>query len=224
MRSRIIIGLLLIILGAGFLLDKLDILNFSDLLSDWWALIFVIIGLVQLFKRNRGSALPGLFFILLGVVLLGRKVADINVLEYFWPVLIIVIGFLFIFRKRKNRRFEGRKQIELKNVLKNTTIFSGSDIRSNSQKFEGGEVTAVFGGTKIDLRDVRLAEGGAHLELNVVFGGITLIIPQNMQIEASGTPLFGGWEDKTHSTSANGEVSTLYLVCNPLFGGIEIKN
>src|SRR5699024_11473783 len=91
MRSRIIIGLLLIILCAGFLLDKLDILNFSDLLSDWWALIFVIIGLLHLFKRNRGSALPGLFFILRGVVLLGRKVADINVLEYFWPVLIIVI-------------------------------------------------------------------------------------------------------------------------------------
>src|SRR5699024_11204696 len=125
---------------------------------------------------------------------------------------------------RKNRRFEGRKQIELKNVLKNTTIFSGSDIRSNSQKFEGGEVTAVFGGTKIDLRDVRLAEGGAHLELNVVFGGITLIIPQNMQIEASGTPLFGGCEDKTHSTYVNEEVTKRYHDCNRIFVGTENKN
>src|SRR5699024_12771896 len=108
-------------------------------------------------------------------------VSGFNGLAYCIASLIIFICFLVIFRKRKKRRFEGRKQIELKNVLKNTTIFSGSDIRSNSQKFEGGEVTAVFGGTKIDLRDVRLAEGGAHLELNVVFGGITLIIPQNMQ-------------------------------------------
>lgn len=225
MRSRVIIGFLFIILGVGFLLEKLDVVDFTDVLSDWWALIFVLIGLVQLLKRQRGSALPGLFFILLGVFLIGRKVADVNVLEYFWPILIIVLGFLFIFRKRKDRRPGWKKQLESKHILKNTSVFSGSDIRSNSQKFEGGEVTAVFGGAKIDLRDVKLVEYGAHLEFNAVFGGITLMVPRDIQIEASGTPLFGGWEDKTSNQYQAGEnIPTLHVTCNPLFGGIEIRN
>ncbi|HLQ95459.1 MAG TPA: LiaF domain-containing protein [Pseudogracilibacillus sp.] len=226
MRSRVIIGLLFIILGVGFLLEKLDVVDFTDMLSDWWALIFVLIGLVQLLKRQRGSALPGLFFIVLGVVLLGKKVANINVLEYFWPILIIVLGFLFVFRKRKDRRPGWKTQVASKDILKNTSVFSGSDIRSNSKRFEGGEVTAVFGGAKIDLREAKLVEHGAHLELNVVFGGITLIVPTDVQIEASGTPLFGGWEDKTSNQykKAEEKVSTLHITCNPLFGGIEIKN
>lgn len=225
MRSRVIIGLLLIILGTGYLLEKLDILNFSNLLSDWWPLLLVVIGLVQFFKRQRGSLLPGLFFILLGIVLLGRKVADVNVLEYFWPLLIIIIGLLFIFKKRKTRRFDWRRKVESKNILKNTSVFSGSNIRSNSQSFEGGEVTAVFGGSKINLQDAHLTEKGAHLELNAVFGGITLILPHDMRIEISGTPLFGGWEDKTNGRFHGEEKGpTLHITCNPLFGGIEIKN
>src|SRR5699024_4952323 len=108
MRSRVIIGLLFIILGVGFLLEKLDVVDFTDMLSDWWALIFVLIGLVQLLKRQRGSALPGLFFIVLGVVLLGKKVANINVLEYFWPILIIVLGFLFVRSEEHTSELQSR--------------------------------------------------------------------------------------------------------------------
>lgn len=78
----------------------------------------------------------------------------------------------------------------------------GNNIRSNSQDFEGGEVTTIFGGAEIDLRHIAVTEK-AHLEL---------------------TCIFGGWDNKTKGFTYESDTPVLYINYFPIFGEIEIKN
>src|SRR5699024_249549 len=103
--------------------------------------------------------------------------------------------------------------------------FSGASVRSASTNFKGGDVMTIFGGAKIDLRDVELSTKNAHLELVSIFGGVTLFVPANIRIEISGTPIFGGWDDKTRKGNYHDEsVPVLKVKCLPIFGGVEIKD
>ena len=51
MSGRHIIGAILILLGTGFLLDQLDIWDFSGLLGTWWPTAIILIG-VKLGRRS----------------------------------------------------------------------------------------------------------------------------------------------------------------------------
>ena len=54
MTGRNVLGLLLILLSLGFLLDQVDVLNLGDVLGTWWPLILVAVG-ISLLVRSRGS-------------------------------------------------------------------------------------------------------------------------------------------------------------------------
>src|SRR5699024_11621830 len=77
------------------------------------------------------------------------------------------------------------------------SLFSGTEVRSRSKNFEGGSATAIFGGSEIDLRDAIISNAGATLDLSTIFGGITIYVPRNVQVQVTGIPSFGGWETKT---------------------------
>ena len=55
--------------------------------------------------------------------------------------------------------------------LQRTAAFGGIRERVTSRDFSGGQVTAIFGGAEIDLRDAELAASGARLEVTAAFGG-----------------------------------------------------
>lgn len=42
------VGLVLILIGALFLLDTFTTVNFGGVISNWWPAIFIIIGLIKL--------------------------------------------------------------------------------------------------------------------------------------------------------------------------------
>jgi len=221
MGRRIGIGLLLVVLGSGFLVQQLDVFHFSDILSTWWPLILIIIGLMQMLNSRHSSTFPGIFLLLLGIIFLGREVYDINLFKHIWPLFLICIGLVFIFSKGHRER----GKTDSKDVIDSLSLFSGVSVRSVAKNFKGGDVMTLFGGAKIDLRDVELAPEHAHLNLVSIFGGVTLFIPEEMQIEVSGTPIFGGWDDKTKATYPADDLNpVLHIKCLPIFGGVEIRN
>src|SRR5699024_204237 len=104
------------------------------------------------------------------------------------------------------------------------SLFSGTEIRSQSKQFEGGSVTAIFGGSEIDLREAVISGEGAALELSAVFGGINIYVPESVQLAVIGIPLFGGWEKKTIKRAADNEdLPVLKVNCLTVFGGVEIR-
>lgn len=170
-------------------------------------------------QRGSITVIPGLLFIFIGVLLIANQWLDTNLWTYLWPLLLIFIGLSFIFsRSRKG------KAPNDENHIRSISIFSGADLRNRSTHFRGGQVTTLFGGAEIDLRKSIMQEDGASLDITSIFGGATVIVPENVKVIASGIPIFGGWEDKTIQTESNGDAPILNLNCHVIFGGVEIKN
>ncbi|WP_239004801.1 cell wall-active antibiotics response protein LiaF [Paenibacillus tepidiphilus] len=109
--SQLLGGLILIGLGALFLLRQLGYTDFSvgDMISDYWPLILIWLGVSQLSeaRSNSGSLFGGLLFTAMGVFFLGRNLdwIDFSAGDFFkllFPVLLIIGGLSVIFKPRRS--------------------------------------------------------------------------------------------------------------------------
>jgi predicted membrane protein len=213
------VGICLLLLGVGFLLQQADLFNFSSALSVWWPLILILIGIIQLTNRSHSSGVSGWLFLLIGGLFLADQWTDANLLIYLWPLILIFIGLTFIF----SRGYQRKKPADSKNAIQTLLFFSGTEVRNRSKSFEGGSVTAVFGGAEIDLREAVMSDKGAALDLTTVFGGINIYVAEGVQVEVSGLPIFGGCNDKTRKMGEN-YTSVLKVNALTVFGGVEISH
>lgn len=211
------IGVLIIIVGLVLLLNALDLLNFSKIISTFWPLILVYLGLTEIINQKKITTGPLILFILGVFFQVGRLNFLPNLKTFFWPIVLIVLGvWLLIFKSKKKT-----PKIE-KNSIDQYCIFGGLESKVITESFEGGFASVAFGGMEIDLSECCL-KNDTELELTVLFGGIELTVPENWEVKEMGTPIFGGFENSTSiTTDENRHVLLIkYFV---MFGGIEIKN
>jgi len=214
------LGIIIIFIGVGFLLDQANVISFIEILSNWWPLIFIVIGLLQLVTQAQSATLTGPLFIIIGAILLLNERTDSQIFLYLWPLVIIYIGIIIIFYRPKHN-----KNVNKDNMLDSISFFSGAEIKSQSNPFQGGNILAIFGGTDIDLRDAIIDDEEITIEITTVFGGVSLKVPENVQVEVSGIPIFGGFEDKTrHVNKENTHQPIIYLKCVSIFGGVEVTD
>jgi len=97
-----------------------------------------------------------------------------------------------------------------------------------SQDFQGGDVTAIFGGVELDMTEANMQAKEATLAITAIFGGVEIRVPPNWQVAFRGAPIFGGIEDKTRTARvedpANSNLKVLVITGAVIFGGLEIKN
>lgn len=95
-------GIVLIGLGVLFLLDTMDVLSLSEIFTDWWPLLLVILGVISMRSGDRSG---GILLTVIGLVLLGLSLDIINWSEIsdYWPIILIVVGLMIIFEERKKR-------------------------------------------------------------------------------------------------------------------------
>lgn len=125
------------------------------------------------------------------------------------------------------RSFQPSGQLSTVDRLNSFVTFGGANPRNESSSFEGGSVTALFGGNEVDLRGAHLASGGAKLDVTVMFGGTEIIVPSDWRVRMTGLPILGGWDNKT--APSGGEQDTentpvCEINCFVAFGGIEVHN
>jgi len=219
MSSRIWLGLVFLVFGVGFLMHQAEVIDFIQVLSMWWPLTLIIIGIIQLVYRTYSSVVSGFLFLFIGTLFLLNHLFDVNLFANLWPLILIFIGIAIIFHriKRESPSHTGED-------LNTFALFSGADIKSQSKKFRGGIVTTIFGGAEIDLREAVIPQEGASIDLTAVFGGVSLTIPEYVQLEFSGLPILGGWEDKTYTRENDDHPVILKLNCITICGGVEVKN
>lgn len=224
MSGKNTIGIILIILGLGFFLQQAEIIEFKEIIENYWPLVLVIMGCIQLLRRNV-SFVGGIIMILIGG-LLQANISDslpANLTGYIWPSILILVGLRFVFSSNRFKQFE-KYNVKDEDMINNLALFSGVETKNNSQCFKGGNIAAFFGGAEIDLTKANLSREGASLDLTAAFGGITIRVPYNWNVVASGVPIFGGWENKTRYEGPVDDSKTIYIKCFVAFGGIEIKN
>jgi len=223
-KSRVIVGLMLILIGGLFILNNYNIL---DLPSEYmtWEFFFILFGLLLFILSNNKTA--GTIFIGIGLF---------NLIPELWPLIFVAIGLYIILRRRNNSstfqtRFNFHKsqeadaEISNKDFIEETAIFGGTSKIFHADNFRGGNIVSIFGGSEINLTNCKLAEGENVLNMTAIFGGTTIVVPRNWKIDLDVMPIFGGFGDERikNPTIPIDESKTLVIKGLVLFGGGEIK-
>ena len=103
-----------------------------------------------------------------------------------------------------------------------SAVFSSDDVKIEQDAFSQGRITAVFGGSEMDLTGAKIAGNTCTVDCTIIFGGGSVIIPSNWRVDTSSLAcVFGGVDTKKGGVSEP-EV-TLFLSGLILFGGLDIK-
>jgi predicted membrane protein len=229
-RAHLLLGIVLMFLGLFLIADMADIIpwRMRDIIFTWQALL-ILLGII--FISNRESKGTGVILIAIGGFFLLPRFFELPHYwrSLFWPSMLIILGFVIIFGGRlhggKRAVFGSNGRISGDDFLDDVAVFGGGDRTVTSQKFQGGKITHIFGGSKYDFSRARLAPGENHLELILAFGGTKLIVPEEWDIKIEVTSVFGGFSDKRgRSIIEKDREKTLIITGVNVFGGGEIVN
>ena len=219
--SRLFLGLVIITLGLIALLDNLGVVHIQ---SAWrfWPLFLVAMGLSRLLRpAGCPGRWTGFILLLLGLWFLAN---NLGVMPYrvrdFWPVILLLVGARLVWGGFRQRALDGPS--ESTSRLSAFALLSGTEHKSNAPDFRGGDVTAIMGGVKIDLRQAGMKSGEAVIDIFAMWGGVEIIVPRDWTVVVQGTPILGAYEDKTDQTQASGPRLVIRGIV--LMGGCEIKN
>lgn len=238
--KKVVLGVLVIALGVVLLLDNLGYLRYtfkSVLLS--WPMFIIAIGILNLFGRR--SYFSGLVIILIGVFFMIPRIFyfPFNFAHLLWPVLLIAVGLLIIARRSISERchrefhahfkdefhFHSPEVKDVHNYIDTVNVFGGTKSRIVSQNFMGGKITAIFGGSEIDLTGAKLAQGTNIIDMVCIFGGTTLIVPSDWRVRSEVVSILGGFADKRFSSTGTPDADRELVIKGiAMLGGGEIKS
>lgn len=225
--KRVIFGSILIFIGGLFLLNSLSIIDFrfSRVIFSWpfFLMIIGVFILVNTSKKVLGGILSGVGAFLL----LPRVFPDL----YFdgsvvFPVILIAFGLYILLNRAKQRQESLRNDGSIKkDTIDDVAVFGGGSKIIYSDNFKGGNVTAVFGGSEINLMSCKLADGENVLDVLMVFGGTTIIVPKEWNVVINVTSILGGFSNKSvrNPNLVVDQSRTLVVKGLAMFGGGEIK-
>jgi len=222
MTGRMAFGLVLLALGLLWTFDNLDLVE-AERITRWWPALLLAWGLSRilgLFGRPR--LLSGLVWSAIGGWLLLRVtgVVDRDLLE-FWPLALIVVGSVIVYRAVRGRSPAADEDDAPQ--LSAFACLGGLERKVISAGFRGGEVSAVMGGAVIDLRPSRLENGRAVIDVLALFGGIDLVVPEGWRIRSDVAAVLGGFDDKTLPPDVP-QAPTLIVRGIVALGGIDVKH
>ncbi|MBN1331389.1 hypothetical protein JW978_00700 [Candidatus Dojkabacteria bacterium] len=206
--SNVFGGIILITIGISLLVG----------FGSFWSLILFIIGLFLLAKRKP---VAGFILLFLGIFFILSDILEADIEQYFFPLIIILVGLILmvrsfgLFKTPISKHHEG-------DTLDDFAFFFGNERKIKSQNFKKASLTAIFGGNNIDLREAKPAGDTINIDTFSLFGGNEIIIPKGWKVKSSVLPLFGGVEDKTDSNSDSSV--TVLIEGVMIFGGIDVKN
>ncbi|MDR1886348.1 MAG: cell wall-active antibiotics response protein, partial [Prevotellaceae bacterium] len=79
-------------------------------------------------------------------------------------------------------------------------------------------------GIELDLRKAYLPEGDTLLNIEAIFGGISLFVPDNWLLDVQVESILGGIDDSRRITDVIDTSRRLIIKGSVVFGGVEIRN
>lgn len=271
----IVLGLLFLVIGGGYLAEAAGIISeFTIFFDGWWTLFIIVPCFCGLLGRG-GEKIGYLIGLAIGLFLL-LTAQDVLDSDKLWALIVaaicILIGLNLLLPKKAKRageakrediqadRFDRAENItasgasytvqgddvvyeEVQDVTVEPTdfsgqgeqgettgdkivcsaVFAGRDIRVDNSYFYGANLSALFGGIDLNLKNA-LIKKNVTIEVKAVFGGIDLVMPPNVRVVVDVTPILGGVENGTRTPlGADENTPTVYIKGTCLFGGVEVK-
>lgn len=217
---QLMVGVLIVVVGMLFTLENLGVVDAHQYLR-YWPIGLIAVGLLKLWQGSGGAIFGGFIFVFAGVWLLLQAMGIVTVsLWNLWPMLLVFAGASMVWRGMYGR--DDRATADTYSTVSATAVFAGVNRGSTSKGFRGGDLTAIFGGCQIDLRQAAI-ESEAVIDVFAMWGGIEIKVPENWSVSGRVTPILGGYEDKTRPVldATNQRLLVRGLV---IMGGVEIKN
>ena len=227
--KRVLLGGILIFFGGIFLLDTMNILHFriAHVLFSFPFFMFVIglFVLVNTEKKFLGGILTGIGILFLIPRIFPQVDYDGGIII---PIFLIILGIYIIMKKRKvgtESVFSSDTSKMNKDKIDDVSIFGGGTKIISSNNFQGGNVTAIFGGSEINFMNCQLAEGDNVLDVLCIFGGTTIIVPKEWNVVINVTSVLGGFSNKAirNPSVVIDQSRTLHIKGLAMFGGGEVK-
>lgn len=227
---RTLIGGVIITFGSLWLLQNIGVLDFNYWAELWgaiWGLVIVVAGMLVITRRS--GVVWGIILMVFGgsIILRSLHLVSFGFWRIFLPTVMIAVGASIIVGiSRSQKRLEKESKTDSKagkashvdKELEMVSFFSGNQEKVNGE-YNGGQVSAVFGGATIDLRKAKI-DGEVTIDVFIICGGIKLILPEDVTVCDKIHHFMGGTDDK--SNPAKDAKKVLNLVGSCSFGGIEI--
>lgn len=282
--TGIILGLLFLVIGAGYLAKVLGFIDgFTIFFDGWWTLFIIIPCFCGLFGRNGGKV-GNLIGIAIGLFLL-LMAQDVLNGERLWALLAaaicVLIGVNLMLPKSKKEksgddhvytdRFDRGERVAADTTVQSgvvhvtdaevvedavyreaegvndesegffethhetyenagdmdkvvcSAVFSGREIRVDNSVFTGADLSALFGGVDLNLKNA-VIQKNVTIDVKAVFGGIDILMPSNVRVVVDVSPILGGVENGTRTPlGADENTPTVFIKGTCLFGGVEVK-
>lgn len=233
--KKIAFGAILLLAGVLLLMFNLQIIpyEYKQYVFSWATLLFSF-GFLNSLERN-GRTFGIILMAIGGLMYLHHLDIPFHVGEFIAPLILIIIGVMIIVRRFTSPRVSNsksdtcytKKETSTEEFIDETNIFSGSERRFVNVPFKGGSITNVFGGSELDLSLATLNPGRNILEINCVFGGVTIIVPHNWKVNIKVNAVLGAFEDKRYISSGESEMlqdRELSIIGNLVLSGGELKS
>jgi len=136
-------------------------------------------------KQTHARQIFGLILIIIGLLLVLDNF-DIDIFNYFWPGLIIVLGLYLLYRG-------ARKKTAADSMHSEFRVFGDTSHTGFSGEIDGSELNHFIGDTELNLSGAQLKPGVNTLSISNFIGDIKVLIPEGMAVEVHCSGAFGDY-------------------------------
>jgi len=212
--GQVLIGLIIIAVGLALLLDNLDVGG-----SPWrfFPSVITVIGVWALARTGFRQPIGPLVLIAVGVAVqlsILDEVPD-GIRSAIWPVVVILVGLMLIFWR------SSRGHATSDGGTSYVAVFHGVQDRVTGPLGQL-QATSIFGSVELDLREARIEQAPAIIDVSCMFGGVDIRLPPDAAVENDVLALFGGVEDKRPATGS--DETAINLRGTAIFGGLRLQD
>ena len=216
--SRLVFGLVVILLGVLFTLDKLEYLDVGDYWA-YWPVLLIAVGLGRLLQpRGSHRRSSGMVWITIGTVIL---LVNLDVIPHrvwhYWPVLLVLVGVSMVWRAIGSPGGRGGRHAWAGGVVTEGTAPQGSASAASSGPSGAGPADSEGRPSAVD----RGADTASTVSAFAVLGGVKRrCVSQNFR-GGDLNAIMGGCElDLTQASIASGDA---VLDAFAMWGGVDIR-
>ena len=105
-------------------------------------------------------------------------------------------------------------------------LFSGSDKKIINEQVKGGLLVSIFGNAKLNLVDAKLYQDKNIINIIVLFGGCTILVPPEMYVDTQILPIFGSFKNRNDYIIEDSNQTNKKLIVRgiTIFGGGSVRN
>ena len=176
-----VVGLGLALVGVALLLDRARIIDAGEMLA-YWPVLLILFGAAIMWQAVRGG----------DPAANGKRPRPI-----IGPGLVLVLVIASILGSQaweRRDRFAHRAGSE--DAPSIFSIMGNTHSVNHSQAFRGGDVTSVMGGSRLDLREAKMAPGEeATVDVFGLMGEVEILVPEEWVVDLRVQPVMGGVKD-----------------------------